>query len=571
MPKRYLVTAGLPYSNGRLHVGHIAGAYLPADTYVRYLRARGEEVLFICGSDDNGVAIEISALNSQKTSTPMTPQEIATHYNQRQKRDFDALGIAFDVYGGTHQPDYCALHERFSQDFFKRIYEKDYFTKRVSKQLFDPHNQRFLPDRYVRGTCPLCKDHETYGDQCEKTGQVLDPLNLIEPKSTLPPFAKPEVRETAHWYLRLADFEQPLREWLESKQSQWRPGVLNFALGQIKQGLPERAMTRDITWGVPVPLPDPDAVGKVLYVWFDAPIGYVSFTARLLEQRGGAAGDYARWWSDPDSAIVHFIGEDNTIFHALIWPAMLMAEGQHQLPSQVVANNFVNYRDPASGEIRKISKSSTTEESPVWAEEFLKRFDPDMLRFYLTSIAPETVRTAFDPADFVGKVNSVLGAKFGNFVNRYPKFIIEDFGGRIPAATPTDADRAQIAAAEVALKKIGEHIEGFRFRAAMEEFITFCMSCDLYIGQREPWKRRKDNRDDCAACVATCAHLSRFLAIMAHPFMPRAARRVLETLNLADDPLRWAPPPPLPVGHALGTPQILFPRLEPTVLESFGK
>lgn len=571
MPKRFLVTAGLPYSNGRLHVGHIAGAYLPADTFVRYLRACGRDVLFICGSDDNGVAIEISALNSQQTDTPMTPQQISTHYHERQKRDFDALNIAFDVYGGTHQPDYSALHEHFSQDFFKRIYEKGYFTKRVSKQLFDAHNQRFLPDRYVRGTCPLCKDHETYGDQCEKTGQVLDPLSLINPRSTLPPNATPEVRETAHWFLRLAEFEQPLKDWLESKQDQWRPSVLNFALGQIKQGLPERAMTRDISWGIPVPLPDPDAKGKVLYVWFDAPIGYVSFTARLCEQLGGAAADYQKWWCDPESSIIHFIGEDNTVFHALIWPAMLMAEARHQLPSFVVANNFVNYRDPASGEVRKISKSTTPDESPVWAEEFIKRFDPDMLRYYLTSIAPETVRTAFDPADFVSKVNGVLGAKFGNFVNRYPKFIIEDFGGQIPDATPTDADRAQVAAADAALKKIGEHIEAYRFRAAIEEFIAFCSSCDLYIGQREPWKRRKDNKPDCAACVATCAHLSHYLAIMAHPFMPGAARRVLEILNLPPESIRWSAPPPLPAGHVIGAPQILFPRLDPTVLATFGQ
>lgn len=561
MPKRYLVTSGLPYSNGRLHVGHIAGAYLPADTYVRFLRACGEDVLFICGSDDNGVAIELSAL---KAGT--TPQSISTRFHERQKQDFAGLRIDFDVYGGTHQPEFADLHTRFSQDFFKRIFAKGYFTKRTTQQLFDPVNKRFLPDRYVRGVCPLCKDHETYGDQCEKTGAVIDALNLINPRSVLPPQATPEARTTAHWYLRLNEFEEPLRKWLESKQGQWRTSVLNFSLGQIKQGLPERAMTRDIDWGIPVPLPDADAAGKVLYVWFDAPIGYVSFTARLLEQRGGKAEDYARWWSDPESEIVHFIGEDNTVFHALIWPAMLMADGRHHLPSHIVANQFVNIRHGDAE--AKVSKSQTAEESPVWIEEFLKRFDPDTLRYYLTSIAPESARTAFDPQDFIQKVNSVLVSTFGNFVNRYPKFIIENFDGRIPEATLTDADRAQLALAAEALARIGDHLRAFRFRAAMEEFIAFVSSCDKYIGLREPWKRRKDNLPDCAACVATCANLTHFLAIMAWPFMPGAARRVLEMIGLPDEVVRWQPPAPLPAGHKIGEPRILFPRLEPTALDA---
>jgi len=364
------------------------------------------------------------------------------------------------------------------------------------------------------------------------------------------------VRETTHWYLKLADFEKPLAEWLATKQGQWRPHVLNFALGQIKNGLPERAMTRDIDWGIPVPLDDPDAKGKVLFVWFDAPIGYVSFTAQLLANRGSDPGEYAKWWSDPESSIVHFIGEDNTVFHTLIWPAMLMAEARHQLPSHVVANNFVNIGDA------KVSKSQTSADSPVWIEEFVKRFDPDTLRFYLTHIAPETARTSFDPADFINKVNSVLVSKFGNFVNRYPKFIFENFGGRIPAATLTQADTAQLDTARAAMKRIGECIESFRFRAAMDEFITFVSSCDAYIGQRAPWKSRKSDLADTAACIATCANLAHHMAIMASPFMPAAAQRLLEMLNAPSGPIRWTPPAPFPTDHPFGEPKILFQQLE---------
>ncbi|MGE0480871.1 MAG: methionine--tRNA ligase [Phycisphaerae bacterium] len=566
MPKRYLVTSGLPYSNGRLHVGHLGGAYLPADIYVRYLRACGHDVRFICGSDDNGVAIEISALKaSQVAGREVTPAEISARFNARQKADFAGMRIEFDVFGGTHQPGFVETHERMSQEFFRRIFEKGYFTKRSSKQLFDPQANRFLPDRYVRGTCHHCNTPGATGDQCEACGQIIDPLLLKDPVSEISG-QRAEVRETTHWYLRLADFEKPLGEWLDSKQGVWRPQVLNFALGQIKQGLPERAMTRDIAWGIPVPLDDPDARGKVLFVWFDAPIGYVSFTAKLCAERGGAIDDYRQWWADPDTAIVHFIGEDNTVFHTLIWPAMLMADGRFQLPAHVVANNFINFR--LGGAEAKVSKSRTPEDSPVWIEEFLKRFNADALRYYLTAIAPETSRTAFDPQDFVQRNNKELVAAFGNFVNRWPKFVFDDFGGKIPDATLTDADRAQAAAGGAALERIGRNIEDFRFRAALEELMAFARSCNEYIGLREPWKRRKDNLADCAACVATCAHLSRFLAVMAWPFMPTTAERIMQNLGLRDRPVRWEAPAPLPAGHALGETKMLFNVLEPNCMDA---
>lgn len=556
MPRRYLVTAALPYSNNRLHVGHIAGAYLPADTYVRYLRACGHDVRFICGSDDNGVAIEISALQEG-----CTPEEISGRFHAHQARDFAGLGIAFDIYGGTHQPDFVQRHEQFSQEFFKRIYEQGHFTKRRTKQLYDPQAQRFLPDRFVRGTCHHCGFERATGDQCENCGQMIEPLLLKDPRSVIT--GQPaEVRETTHWYMRLDSFEKPLRQWLESKQGRWRPSVLNFALGQIKQGLPERSMTRDIAWGVPVPLDDPDAQGKVLYVWFDAPIGYMSFTAVFCARQEGDWQAYENWWCDPDTAIVHFIGEDNTVFHALTWPAMLMADGRHQLPATVVANNFLNQR--IKGETLKISKSSTPADAPVWIEEYLKRgLDPDALRYYLTAQAPETARTAFDPAEFITRNNSELVAALGNFVNRALTFADKYFGRKVPdAAARTDADRRHIGAADEALKRVGRCLEEHRFRAALEEMMAYARRCNEYFSERAPWAARKDNPADCAATIATCIHAAHYLAILTSPFMPGAAKRLLFQLGQPNEPIRWAAPPAPVKDQPLGQPAILFAKLE---------
>lgn len=573
MPRRYLVTSGLPYSNGRLHVGHIAGAYLPADTYVRYLRACGHDVRFICGSDDNGVSIEIRALKDGQT-----PQEVSRFYHQKQKQAFAGLRIAFDVYGGTHQPGFVEIHERLSQQFFLRIHEQGYFTKRRTKQLYDPRAERFLPDSFVRGTCHHadCRRPGAKGDQCEACGRLIDPLLLVDPVSEISG-ERAVVKETTHWYLKLAAFEKPLAAWLETKRESWRPAVLNFALGQIKQGLPERAMTRDLAWGIPVPLDDPDARGKVLFVWFDAPIGYVSFTAALCAQSGDARA-YEQWWCDPDTAIVHFIGEDNTVFHTLIWPAMLMAEGRIQLPTTVVANNFVNFRlaaasaaGPGDGDdAQKISKSRTPEDSPVWIEEYLKKgLDPDALRYYLTAIAPESARTAFDPADFIARNNNELVAALGNFVNRTLTFAEKYFARRVPdAAAAQDADRAHLARAGEALRRIGAHLEGQRFRAALEELMLFARDCNQYFGSREPWRTRKDDVAACAATINTCIQAIHALAVMVAPFMPAAAERLQAQLGVPGPALPWAPPALLPAGHALGKPEILFAKLEPDCLST---
>jgi methionyl-tRNA synthetase len=560
--RRFIVTSGLPYSNGRLHVGHVAGAYLPADTYVRYLRARGDDVRYVCGSDDNGVASLISA---GKEGRPV--EELTADYNARQMADFEGLGIEFDVWGGTHQPGFVERHEQISQEFFRAIHEKGYFVKRTSEQLYDSQAQQFLPDRYVQGTCYHTRDDgtpcgypEAYGDQCESCGNAIDPMQLIEPRSTITG-ARPEPRPTTHWYLRLAQFEEPLRRWLESKRSPaddeppWRETVLNFVLGQIQQGLPERAMTRDLDWGVPVPLDDPDAVGKMLYVWFDAPIGYVSFTATMCERQEGDWRGYRRWWKDPECRIVHFIGEDNTVFHALIWPAMLMAEGSYQLPWQVVANSFLNIQ----GE--KISKSRGT---AIWIEEYLARLDPDPLRYYLTAIAPETKRTSFDVDDFIARNNGELANALGNFVNRTLTFARRYHDGVVPAVGErSDVDREQLERIARQAERVAGQLERFHFRNALGEMMALARAANGYLDAKRPWQQRKEDLAACGTTINVCIQTVRALAVLMAPFLPFSARKCASMLRLEDDVLPWDDATEeLPAGHALGEPQILFTKLD---------
>lgn len=561
---RYLVTAGLPYSNGRLHVGHVAGAYLPADTWVRYRRSRGDEVRFVCGSDDNGVASLISARREGSSV-----QALTAHYHARQQADFAGLGIHFDVFGGTHQPDYVGWHERLSQAFFRSIHEKGYFIKRATEQLYDPRAQQFLPDRFVQGRCyhtradgQPCNYAAAYGDQCESCGNAIDPLQLIEPHSTITG-ARPESRRTVHWYLQLQRFEQPLREWLESKRRPtdgppWRDTVLNFALGQIRNGLPERAMTRDLDWGVPVPLDDPEALGKVLYVWFDAPIGYVSFTAALCEREGGDGLDYTRWWKDPASRIVHFIGEDNTIFHALIWPAMLMAEGSYQLPWQVVANSFLNVKVGGRAE-EKISKSRGT---AIWIEDYLERLDPDPLRYYLTAVAPEAQRAAFDSDEFVARNNGELLNALGNFIHRTLTFAQRYTDGRIPpCGTLAPVDLQQIERLGTHAAATTEHLEAFRFKAALGEVMGLARAANGYFDAKQPWRQRRDDPADCGTTVNLCLRTVHTLATLMAPFLPFSAERCAGMLNV--DGMRWVDATrELTVGHRLGEPAVLYRKLE---------
>jgi len=569
--RRFLVTAALPYSNGRLHVGHIAGAYLPADTYVRYLRATGADVRFICGSDDNGVA----ALKTAKEQG-RSVEELTSHFNAAQARDFAGLRIEFDIYGGTHQPNYVRVHEQFSQDFFLKINSKGLFTKRTSKQLFDTQANQFLPDRFVRGTCPFCKSDRAYGDQCENCGRAMDQIALINPISLMTQ-STPVLRETVHWYLRLDRMQAKLTEWLASKKdaaasgASWRPTVLNQSLGRIEaEGLPERAMTRDLTWGVPVPLDDPDAKGKSLYVWFDAPIGYVSFTAALCEKKGEGAEQYARWWKDPDCKVVHFIGEDNIVFHAITWPAMMLAThdsndtqgvaGEYQLPHNVVANSFLNIKFPGREE-EKISKSRGM---AVWIEDYLQQFDADPLRYYLTAVAPENARTAFDFDDFVSRNNGELLNAFGNFFNRTITFAHKYFEGKVPPCGTREAlDLEQLKRCREALDRTGSELEACHFKAALSEVMSLARAGNGYFDATKPFLSRKTDMAACGRAINICIQTARTLTTLIAPFLPTIAENCAKMLSLPPGWQSWSRAcEDVPDGQALGDAVILVKKLE---------
>ena len=566
-----MVTAALPYSNGPLHVGHIAGAYLPADTYVRYLRATGAEVRFICGSDDNGVA---ALKTARELKEPV--EALTARFNRSHQADFAGLGIEFDIYGGTHQPEYVAIHEELSQDLFLRISRKGLFTKRTTQQLYDVQAEQFLPDRFVRGRCPDCGSDKAFGDQCEDCGRSVDQVALIDPVSMMTG-TTPELRETVHWYLRLDQLQSELAGWLASKKdvatvgAVWRPIALNQSLGRIEaEGLPERAMTRDLTWGVPVPLEDADAAGKSLYVWFDAPIGYVSFTAALLRREGGDDQAHERWWKDPDCKIVHFIGEDNIVFHAIIWPAMLLAThdgdsvqgepGEYQLPHNVVANSFLRIKFPGKDE-EKISKSRGT---AVWIEDYLETFDADPLRYYLTAIAPEHARTTFEIDDFIARNNGELANAFGNFINRTMAFAHKYFDGKVPAPGQRDeVDLAQLQCCAEAVEHVGEKLEACHFKAGLAEVMSLARTGNAYFDQTKPFLTRKTDMGACGRAINVCLQTGRTLTTLIAPFLPFTAEKCASMLRLDESYRAWSTATDeLPGGHALSEPEILVKKLD---------
>ena len=507
--KRTLVTCALPYANGPVHIGHLAGVYVPADIYVRYLRLKGEDVLYICGSDEHGVPITIKARQQG-----CTPQDIVDKYNKIIKDSFSGLGINFDYYGRTSSE----VHAKNASAFFKKLYDEGKFVTRESEQYYDPEAKTFLADRYIVGTCPKCGAEGAYGDQCEKCGSTLSPEELINPKSKLSG-AEPIKKKTTHWYLPLQDYEQWLREWILDGHKEWRSNVYGQVKSWLDGGLQPRAVTRDLDWGVPVPVEG--AEGKVLYVWFDAPIGYISNTQELLPD------SWEKWWKSSDTKLVHFIGKDNIVFHCIVFPAMLKAYGDgYILPENVPANEFLNLE----GE-----KISTSRGWAVWAHEYLRDFPgkEDVLRYTLTANAPETKDNDFSWKEFQSRNNSELVAIFGNFVNRAVVLTHKYFGGKVPACGQLESiDNETLAQIPLIKASLEKNIEEYRFREALKDAMSIARLGNKYISDTEPWKVAKTDLERTATILNVSLQICADLAIAFEPFTPFAAAKLRSMLDV---------------------------------------
>jgi len=511
--KKIMVTAALPYANGPIHIGHLAGCYLPSDIYTRYLRMRGKDVKFVCGSDEHGVPITIKAKNEG-----ITPQQVVDRYHAMMKGAFDGFGISFDHYSRTSSPK----HHSNAQDFFKNLYEKGALEATETEQYFDPEAGQFLADRYITGECPKCHNAEAYGDQCESCGTSLNATDLIAPKSTLSG-ATPELRNTTNWFLPLDKLADDLRTYLESREG-WKPNVLGQCLSWLNagDGLQPRAMTRDLDWGIPVPVEG--AEGKVMYVWFDAPIGYISATQELLPDT------WEDYWKGDDAEIVHFIGKDNIVFHCIIFPAMLQQHGEYALPKQVPANEFLNL------EGRKLS---TSKNWAVWLHEYLEDFpgQQDVLRYVLTATMPETKDNDFTWADFQQRNNSELVAGLGNFVNRVMVLTHKYYDGVVQAPQAlTDADREALASMSAYGRKIAKSVEAFKFREAVGEAMNVARLGNKYLQEQEPWKVYKQDPARAGAVLYVATQITAVLAVVFEPFLPSTARKLREMLAIGEAP-----------------------------------
>jgi methionyl-tRNA synthetase len=547
--QKLLVTAALPYANGPLHVGHLAGAYIPADVYVRYQRLKGADILFICGSDEHGVPITIRA-----DREGITPKEVVDRYHATISKSFQRIGLGFDNYSRTSLP----LHHKISQDFFLTLNSKGFVTEQTVQQYYCGTCGRFLPDRYIEGECPHCHKDGARGDQCESCGRWLEPEQLIDPKCK-ECGSIPEMKATKHWYFRLSAFQEKLEKWQDSK-SDWKSNVREFCSGWFKEGLTDRPITRDIDWGVPVPLPDAD--GKVLYVWFDAPIGYISSSVEWAEKQGQPE----RWrdyWCDPETRLIHFIGKDNIVFHAIVWPATLMAHGDFVLPDQIPANEFLNIE----GE-----KLSTSRNWAVWVDEYLDVFPPDPLRYYLEANAPESKDADFAWKDFQAHNNSELADVLGNLINRCLSFTEKNFENRVPAATKCDDDdRAVLETIAQSTGKIAAALESFQVRRAVNEMMDLARTGNKYFNDSAPWKSLKTDRDRCGSILNTTLQLLTSLAVLMEPFLPFSAEKLWRMLNGPGShrEQRWDSIPDLrlPDGHPLGEREILFEKIEDEIIE----
>ena len=566
---RYLVTSALPYANGPVHIGHLAGAYLPADIYVRYLRLKGEDVLFICGSDEHGVPITLRARKEG-----ITPQQVVDKYHSIIKKSFEEFGISFDIYHRTSEK----LHHETAQEFFTTLYNKKVLTEDESEQYYDEEAKMFLADRYITGTCPNCGNENAYGDQCERCGKSLSPRDLINPHSQLSGKA-PVLKKTKHWYLPLDKMQSEwLQKWIESKKparhdevnakaggDEWKINVYGQCKSWLDQGLQPRAVTRDLDWGVKVPLPNTD--GKVLYVWFDAPIGYISATKALTK-------DWKKYWQparqpdgsakaggDKDTQLIHFIGKDNIVFHCIIFPAILKAHGEFILPENVPANEFLNLE----GE-----KISTSRNWAVWLDEYLKDFPgkKDELRYVLTSIAPETKDSEFTWKDFQARVNNELVAIFGNFVNRTLILTQKFCAGKIPQhGEATPKERECIAAIREAKKKISEGIEHYRFREALYELVNLSRTGNKFLAETEPWKIAAENPERVNTIMYMALEITAYLAGLSEPFLPATSEKIFRMLNISKPEWKNLEGKILVPGNSLGNIELLFPKIEDEEIE----
>lgn len=545
MKKRTLVTSALPYANGPLHLGHLAGAYLPADLYVRYKRLLGEDIVFICGSDEHGVPITIAA-----EKEGVTPQDIVDRYHELNKSVFKKAGISFDYYGRTSSE----VHHQVSSDFFKTLLDKGMFRKKTEKQLFDAEAGKFLADRYVKGTCPKCGNPEAYGDQCEKCGTSLSPSELIDPKSALTG-SKPEFRETEHWYLPLGEFQNDIEAWLDTRNG-WKNNVLGQCKSWLNAGLTDRAVTRDLNWGVPVPVPG--AEGKVLYVWFDAPIGYISATKEWAIEKGEPEL-WKKYWQDEESHLIHFIGKDNIVFHCIMFPAMLMKHGEFILPENVPANEFLNLEG---------KKLSTSRGWAVWLHEYLEEFDADNLRYVLGTILPETKDSDFSWKDYQSRVNGELADILGNFLFRTLSFTGRFFDGKVPELVePTAFDTDTLSEIAQHRDEISKAYDEFRLRDAISLTMNLARIGNKYLTETEPWKARKENPIKAANSIHICLQLSAALGTLFDPILPHKMAKLREYLGVNLSSWNDVNSTLLSTGDPIQTGEILFAKIEDEIIE----
>lgn len=547
MFERILVTSALPYANGPIHLGHLAGAYLPADFYTRYQKLKGRDVIYICGSDEHGVPVTLAA-----EKKGILPQDIVDKYHKENKQIFDDIGINFDYYGRTSSD----VHRQTSQEIFLNLHEKGIFTKRTEEQLYDQQADMFLPDRYVKGTCPNCGYDEAYGDQCEKCGISLSPNELIDPVSVLTG-NQPEKRKTEHWYLPLGKYQDFLQNWIDGKDN-WKPNVTGQCKSWLDLGLKDRAVTRDLKWGVPVPLEH--AENKVLYVWFDAPIGYISFTREWANQQGKPE-KWKTYWQDETTKLVQFIGKDNIVFHCLMFPATLHAHGDYILPDNVPANEFLNLES---------KKLSTSRGWAVWLDEYLENYDADLLRYVLGTILPETKDSDFSWNDFQAKVNNELADILGNFIYRTLSFTEKYFDADVPELVkPDEEDLAALNKITKYRDAIEESYESYRFREAIAKTMDLARTGNRYFTNKEPWKTRKEDPGTCGNTLHVCLQISAALSFLFDPILPQKMNELRQSLHLSDS-FTWdeIDGQIIKPGQSITKSTILFTKIEDETIEA---